>query len=388
MVPDPARPLRILFVVNALEPDAPTSVTLALAIGLRKMGHQARLLAWSRGGSLVSQCEQNGVPCGTLDGRTFSHKALQLRSAIRTWQPAIVHSILARPTLGVAAARLTGLSRTFSWVIGDHGIHEWYERGRVIGHLMETVFPALCATADAITTVSSHARHQLVRHGINPKSVSVLPNAIDSTKFYPRSRAERCACTLQHFPDDDPWNVWPLLGSAGNLRVIKGHADILKAMPQVLQTWPAARLIIWGAGPEKPRLQTLAAELKISHAVSLPGVEPHLERQLPLLDLYIQPSLVESFGLAPAEAMACGIPAVVSDAGNLPELADHGRTAWIYPAGNASALASTILEALYNKQRLKKRGAEGRGFILQHYTLPQMIEKTADLYRQLDSAAP
>lgn len=376
-------PLRILYLVNALEVDAPTSITLSVAAGLQKLGHQIQIVAWSRGGPLALQAEQCGVPCSILTGRSFVQKALQLRHLISTWRPSIVHSVLARPALGVAAARLMGLKPACVWVIGEHGTHEWHERGAAVGRLMEMVFPAVYSLSDAVATVSPAAARQLHQRAITAERVHVLPNGIDPTKYYPRSRAPRCACAAQHFPDDDPGQIWPLIGTAGNLRKIKGHADLLHSMPQVLQSWPTARLIIWGTGPETDHLQTLAKDLHINHAVSFAGAEAHLERLFPLLDLYVQPSLIESFGLAPAEAMACGIPAVVSDAGNLPLLANYGQAAWIYPAGNADALASTVLEALYNKQRLKSRGATGRGFILKHFTLPQLIEKTAQLYAEL-----
>jgi glycosyltransferase involved in cell wall biosynthesis len=366
---------RILYVINAFESDAPTRITMAAALGFRAAGWEVAMVAWSRGGPTQIEIQNVGIPTAVLAGA----KAISLARYIRRFKPAIVHSILARPILGTLLARAILPGRHFKWIAGDHGIHEWQERDPAVGALMNRIMPIALCLPDAITTVSYAAARQLTSRGVPPTSIHVIPNGVDPQKFYPRPRAERCAVTAAHFPADDPWEVWPLMGSAGNLRPV---------MPGILHKWPKARLIIWGDGPERQRLQQLARDFKVDHAVSFAGHTGHLEKLLPLLDLYVQPSFEESFGLAAAEGMCCGTPAILSDAGGLPELANHGTAAWVFPARQRAELAAQMSHALENKPRLKTRGAAGRGWILQNYTISQMIGRTERLYLHMMDDSP
>lgn len=367
---------RILYVVNAFERDAPTAVTATVARALAREGWTVAMAAWSRGGPFECELDSDGIITGTLHGaRSFA-----LAKWIREFQPDIVHSILVRPTLGTLLARAILPGRKFRWVVGDHGIHEWYEKGRIAGAMMNVIMPTILQVCDAVVTVSGAAKMRLKEKGIAPGRIGVVPNGVDPRVFYPRSRAERCAIIAQHFPDDDPWEVWPLIGSAGNLRAVKGFEQLVFAMPGILHIWPGARVLVWGEGPERERLEQLAKDFGIANATRFVGRAEHLEKLLPLLDLYVQPSLEESFGMAAAEAMCCDVPAIVSTAGGLTELSNHGRAARLFTGGQTAELARQVLDALDNKPQLHKEAAAGRGWILRNYTSNQMIARMKEFY--------
>jgi glycosyltransferase involved in cell wall biosynthesis len=368
-----------LYVINAFEIDAPTQVTAAIARGLHASGWDVAVAAWSRDGIARAELARAGIQTRVL----AAPRPIALARLIRWFQPDIVHSMLARPTLGTLLTRMFLAGGRFLWLFGDHGPHEWHERGRTLGIIMDRLMPIVLSVTDGITTVSAAAASRLTQTGISPDLLHVIPNGVDPQKYYPRSRAERCAVAAAHFAEDDPWEVWPLIGSAGNLRPVKSFESLINVMPGILHKWPRARLIIWGEGPERERLQQMARQLGVDHAIRFAGRTEHLEKLLPLLDLYVQPSAQESFGLAPAEAMCCGIPTIVSDAGGLPELADHGRAARVFPVKNHAELARQIIVALDDKRLLKKQGSAGRGWILQNYTAQQMVRRMASLYCEL-----
>lgn len=372
---------RVLYVVNAFEPDAPTTTTVQLATALQKSGWHCKMVAWSRTGPLYENLKQLSLS-PVVAGDTPIQRTVGLAKAIAEFRPSIIHSILVRPTLGTYWSRVA-FRGNYVWIAGDHGIHEWDQGGSLTGYAMRRLMPAVYTAADAVVTVSKSASDRLAATGIQPDYLHIVPNGVDATRFYPASKAERCAFLASVFPDEDSALIWPLIGTAGNLRPLKGHADLIRAVPKILTRWPTARFVIWGEGPEHSRLLELVHQLSVAHAVSILPYDTRIERRLPLLDLYVQPSHIESFGLAPAEAMCCGVPAVLSDAGGLPELASRGEVAWLYPAKNPAALADTVLEALYNKQRLRHRGASGRGWILKNYTTVQFVKNMTSLYRQV-----
>ncbi len=90
-----------------------------------------------------------------------------------------------------------------------------------------------------------------------------------------------------------------------------------------------SKLTIIGDGPQKTELKKIAADLKVSHRIIFTGYLS-MEEKLKLInkaDIFLFPSLMEGFGMSPVEAMACGIPTIVSDRGALPEVVGDGAMA-------------------------------------------------------------
>jgi len=376
---------RVLFVVNAFESDAPTRVTIELARGLKANRWMVGFVAWSRGGPLQLELSEEFPFAINLRQQSAIEclRPLALANVILKFRPAIVHSVLSRPAIGVMLSRaFTGRDR-YCWVAGDHGIHEWQEHGRLAEVVARYAVPACLNNADLSVTVSTFAAHALAGAGVNSERIAVVPNGVDPHKYYPRTRAGRCSFLANTFPDFDPAMVWPLIGSAGNLREIKGHSDLVAALPGVRRTYPGAHLILWGDGPELARLRSLAHQHGVEDAVAFAGRVTNLESLLPLLDVFVQPSRVESFGLAAAEAMACGVPTIVANVGGLTEIAKQGNAARIFRSGDPDDLARVILSLLYNKQQLRRQGAAGRGRVLSQFTTTRMVQKMEHLYLEL-----
>jgi glycosyltransferase involved in cell wall biosynthesis len=80
------------------------------------------------------------------------------------------------------------------------------------------------------------------------------------------------------------------------------------------------------------------------------------------------PSLDEPLGFAQIEALALGVPVVVSDAGGLPETVVHGETGWIVRAGEVEAWAGAITEALSDPVRARAMAQQGRSFVEAHFS--------------------
>src|SRR5262249_26375422 len=107
----------------------------------------------------------------------------------------------------------------------------------------------------------------------------------------------------------------------------------------------------------------IAEELGVQHRVlAADAVHPvnQLPRYYQASDLCVQASLEEGLGFSPLEALACGVPVVVSAVGGLQETIADGESGWSYPVGDASALASRIMAALTDRLEAKRRATNGR----------------------------
>ena len=138
---------------------------------------------------------------------------------------------------------------------------------------------------------------------------------------------------------DDPRSVV----SVGHLVARKRHADVIRA----LATLADVRYVVIGDGPERPALERLAAELGVD--ARFLGQLPH-DRALAAARrcaVLAMPSVDEAFGVAYAEALACGVPAIgCRGEGGPEEIAALGEGMLLVPPGDVEALAATIAEAL------------------------------------------
>lgn len=374
---------RIVYVVNAFEKDAPTAVTIALGKAMQAEGWSVMYVAWSRGGPVEKTLQSTGIRTRVL-GRGLARNVASLRKILLDFTPAIVHAVLARPTIGAALTRrILPQHLRMTWIAADHGVHEWYEKGIIRGHIMDFVMPKILTSMDAVVCVSESAAEELIRRGVRPERVRIVHNGIDTKRFHPEERLNRERFLAEHFPLYTPGAACILIGSAGNLRRIKGYDDLVEALPQILALMPNARFVVWGDGPERDRLIAKADKLNVRHAINFCGYDDAMEGRLPLLDLYVQPSRTESFGMAAAEAMACGVPVLVSDAGGLKYLVEHGVSGEVFAAGDVAAFANQVVGLAEDGEKRARLGQAGRQRIEEHFSQEKLENEMRKIYREL-----
>jgi len=142
-------------------------------------------------------------------------------------------------------------------------------------------------------------------------------------------------------------------------------------------------LVVLGEGPERQTLQQLAEEHGVASRVFLLGRVPDVTAWLRRAAVYVQPSRWEGFGLGVLEAMVCGLPVVATRVSSLPELVADGKTGVLVPPDDPSALAAAIERALGDPAL----GPAGRDRALREFSVEQMADRTAALYRSLLSAS-
>ena len=148
-----------------------------------------------------------------------------------------------------------------------------------------------------------------------------------------------------------------------NFRPVKRVVDVVKVFARVAREMPA-QLILVGDGPERSAAEWLAHDLQIHEKVHFMGKQERVNELLPLADLMVMPSELESFGLAALEAMACKVPSIATRVGGVPELIDDGVTGLLYPVGNVEDMAAGAVGLLKDRDaarmRCARRGARRR----------------------------
>jgi glycosyltransferase involved in cell wall biosynthesis len=141
-----------------------------------------------------------------------------------------------------------------------------------------------------------------------------------------------------------------LIGYFGRLKRYKSVDHLLRALPFVLREVPDLKVVIVGEGDDRPRLEALAREVDVQHAVKFTGFVSDDEKVTLLQQMWfkVATSSKEGWGLTVTEANACGTPTIASDVPGLRDAVQDGRTGLLYPYGDIPNLAGKISLLLKN----------------------------------------
>jgi glycosyltransferase involved in cell wall biosynthesis len=179
--------------------------------------------------------------------------------------------------------------------------------------------------------VSPSTRDDLVARGVDPGSITVIPNGLDHGRYAA-----------------DGSEPGPTILSLGRVEPYKRIDIVLDAMPKILAAVPEARFVIVGRGGAVPALTQHVQRLGLEHAVTLRGfIDEDTKTALYRgARVFVNPSEKEGWGLTVLEANACGAPAVASDVPGLRDSVQHDRTGLLIPYGDVDACADASIRIL------------------------------------------
>jgi glycosyltransferase involved in cell wall biosynthesis len=238
----------------------------------------------------------------------------------------------------------------------------------------------------SFTTHTEVYREKLVRLGVKAEQIEVIPNSFDPR--FAEGRPRHAFCAGDHLR----------VISVARMDIWKGHEQLIRGFAKfVRESYSNASLTLVGYGPEEPGLRALVQQLGMQEQVRFYGRAQHYE--VPVLlrnhDVYVQPSIKhpetlqeEGQPIAVLEAIATGIPVIVTDTGGMGETVRVGNpegSAWIIPDKSESAIAAALLRVVESSAPEPVRAAYVAGIMEKHARSGQ-LEKTARVYARALSA--
>lgn len=231
--------------------------------------------------------------------------------------------------------------------------------------------------ADLITCDAHHFVEELVKLSAPQEIIELVIFGVDVEKFSPRGKDKRFARKLGILNS-------PTVISLRNLELQYDLETLVNAIPLVLKESPKAMFLIAGDGTQRECLEKLASPFRnnVRFLGSLPNDE--LPKYLALADVYVSTSLSDA-GLASstAEAMACGLPVIVTDFGDNSKWVKDGSGGFVIPMKSPEILATRIIYLLENIDMRKKFGRMNRLIIEERNNVKKEMEKMDTLYRVL-----
>jgi glycosyltransferase involved in cell wall biosynthesis len=167
----------------------------------------------------------------------------------------------------------------------------------------------------------------------------------------------------------------------GRLVSVKGVQYLIRAMKQVHTKIPDARLIIVGDGEEREMLESLSLQLGIQNYVQFIGEIPHekVQTYMQQAEVFVLPSLSEGLPNVIIEAMACGLPIVVSRVGGIPEIITNDTNGYLVEAKDTESIAKYII-VLLEDEKLRKKISDTNKQLVKKYTWENVIVELERLY--------
>jgi glycosyltransferase involved in cell wall biosynthesis len=232
---------------------------------------------------------------------------------------------------------------------------------------------------DTILYNSQVSREQHEGFGYRRRSGAIIRNGVDCQVFRPDGEARQRVRDELGIAKDAV-----LVGLVARYHPMKDHANFLRAAAELARESPGVRFVLMGEGVtwQQPSLARLISELQLRDRVSLLGERLDVPRLTAALDLACSSSAWgEGFSNAVAEAMACGIPVVVTDIGASSFIAGAGGA--VVPARDPVALAAAITQLLRDEGMRQRMGLAARCRIETEFSLPVIARQYEDIYRRM-----
>jgi glycosyltransferase involved in cell wall biosynthesis len=182
------------------------------------------------------------------------------------------------------------------------------------------------------------------------RDIAIVPNGIDLKEYTSERPMQNVGGPIKR------------ILFVGRLHPVKGVQYLLQAMQMVHEEVPGAKLILVGDGEERESLEKLTDSLGIRECVEFVGGVPHekIPDYMHHADVFVLPSLSESFGIVNLEAMACGLPIVATRVGGIPDIIEDGANGYLVDTKNQEQIAEVLLKLLQDEQLRKDMSDNNR----------------------------
>jgi glycosyltransferase involved in cell wall biosynthesis len=347
--------VRILHVIQEMRTGGAERVVVSLARGAQAAGHPVAVA--SAPGELLD--ELDGVerfPLQVLGRRPTAVPvaALQLRRALRKWQPHVVHSH--NPGMGIVTSLATLRGRVPNALVSVHGVPEedWRRTAKV-----------LRLAGLPVVACGPGVEAALAEHGL--RAAATIWNGV-SPAPPPAERAD-----LKRI-----WRIPPehkLVLAVGRLVPAKNHALAIQAFAEV----DDATLVIVGEGPLRGELEEEARRAGVHDRVVFAGLRPDARALIGAADAIVVSSRSEGLPMVVLEALAAGTPVVATAVRGVREILEDERNALVTPPEDRLRLAQAVQRVVSDERLAGRLAGAGRDVAREH-TEEVMVDAFLDLY--------
>jgi N-acetyl-alpha-D-glucosaminyl L-malate synthase BshA len=227
----------------------------------------------------------------------------------------------------------------------------------------------------AVTAVSDYLKAKTEEVFTPKREIRRIHNFADAGLF----RKHRGPCHRSSFASEEQVVYMHM----SNFRPVKRVEDVVRVFAAAVRDGVDGVLVMVGEGPTQRSARDLAESLGVASRVKFLGNQMDVPAIMGCGDVFLFPSEVESFGLAPLEAMSCEMPVIASDSGGIPEVVRHGVDGFLAPVGDVKAMGEFAIRLGRDPELRARMGAEGRKRAVDVFSPEHAVDQYEALYREV-----
>ncbi len=369
------RPIRVAFVVHLMQV---AGAEVLVRETIRRLGDRIRptifcLDAVGRIGEELVAAGADLVCFGRKPGRDWG-VSRRMAAAIRARDIEVVHAHQYTPFFYSALAKpLCGFRPKV--ILTEHGRH-YPDRVSPLRRAVNRL--VLDRLADAVTACCRFSAVGLTRtDGFAGGRIEIIENGIEVERYGPPADK----ALAKEDADLDPERRY--LIHVARHHPVKDQSTLIRGFAQAAVDLPGVDLLMVGDGPLRADLEALTVELRVSARVKFLGIRTDIPDLMRAADAFALTSLSEAASLTLLEAMASGLPALVTAVGGNPEIVRPDREGLLFPRGDVTGCAGAIRRVFRDPDLAARLGDAGRARALERYQLSRTVEEYYKLYCRL-----
>ncbi|MFO0813520.1 MAG: glycosyltransferase [Gemmatales bacterium] len=371
----PEPQLRIGFILHAMQV-AGAEVLVAQTIRRLRDHIVSTVFCLDSIGSIGQQLQAEGMEVICLHRKPGRDWGLgkRLASAAKEHGIEVMHAHQYTPFFYAAMARILGGAR-YRVIFTEHGRHY---PDKVSGLRRAVNRLVLSRYADAVNACCRFSAEALARNdGFTRQPIEVIENGIEFSRF--QNQTDRSAVRKQLGLDC----TRRYIATVARFHPVKDHESLIRAFSQLATHYPDVDLLLAGDGSLRDQLVSLVRSLSIEARVKFLGVRSDVPEILQAVDIFALTSLCEAASLTLLEAMAAGLPVVVTDVGGNPEIVRSEIDGYLAQRQDVAGIAQALKKLLDHPDRARSMGIAGQERVRDHYSLDRTINRYHQLYRRL-----
>ncbi len=364
----------LCFVVHSLNPGGAERLAVEMSIELSQ-DYRITVVCLDEPGKWAQSLREEGIPVLCLWRQPGFDRAaaVDLSRICREANVDVIHAHQSTPWFYAALAkRRYGKPRL---LFEEHG-RFFPEEDKWLRRLVNRLI--IRKVTDRVVAVSEDIRDRLIRYeGLEHDDIEVVYNGVRiDVAPQPEMRA-RVRAEFGFSADEF------VVGSVGRLDEIKNYPMLVESLALAHGEVAGVRGLIVGSGPDSGRIAKAIEKAGASNVVKMAGHREDARLILRSLDLFVLSSLSEGTSMALLEAMALGVPAVVTDVGGNPEVVIDGKTGWVVPSRDVGSLSAAIVAAAKDSAAAQQVGAAGRDRFVEKFAFSRMMRRYREIYSEL-----
>jgi glycosyltransferase involved in cell wall biosynthesis len=361
-------PWPILLMTRSLDLGGSERQVAEVAMSLDQRRFRAAVGCFDSRGVRADDLRRAGIPVIEFPVRSFGSPrtvavAWRFMSWLRRHHVALVHPFDV-PTV-LFAVPLARLARVPIVLSSQRGDRRMFSRGE------QRALTVTDRIADGVVVNSNYIRRVLESDFRLPSArIHACPNGLDTTIFHPAERGRH---------GDDSTRL--VVGIVAALRSEKSIETLIQAFAGLRP--PSHTLVIVGDGPCKDALVGLAGRLGVLDRTTFTATTVDVASWYRRIDVFVLPSLNESFSNSLMEAMASGCTVLASNVGGNPELVKHGENGMLFEPGDVAGLKGELEAVLADAALRNRLAAAAVATIEEGYTRKRSAQRFGELYEQL-----